>query len=118
MSIPFEEFNLNNFWKDSAYARKEYVGAKLTSEMIQKVEHELGYKLPASYIALLKSQNGGIPLNTNFPTTEPTSWADDHVAITGILGIDSSKTYSVLGSIGGEFMKNEWGYPNIGGLCL
>lgn len=114
MSQPFEEFNFENFWENSKYANKEYVGAKLTSAMIQTVEKEIGYKLPISYITLLKSQNGGIPKNTSFPTTEPTSWADDHVAITGIFGIDKGKTYSLLGNLGGEFMKREWGYPDIG----
>ena len=114
MSQPFEEFNLDNFWENSDYAKKEYVGAELTPAMVQTVEKEIGYKLPSSYITLLKSQNGGIPKNTNFPTTEPTSWADDHVAITGILVIDRDKTYSLLGSLGSEFMKSEWGYPNIG----
>jgi len=99
MSNPFEEFNLDNFWEDSDYANKKYVGAELTSEMVQAVEQEIGYKLPASYIALLKSQNGGISQNTCFPTSAPTSWSDNHVAISGILGIDSRKTYSLLGSL-------------------
>ena len=90
------ELNLKNFCVDSDYARKEYVGAKITTKMIQSVEQETGYKLPASYITLLQSQNGGIPGNTSFPTNEPTSWAEDHVAITGIFGIDASKTYSLL----------------------
>jgi hypothetical protein len=114
MSIPFEEFNFDNFWEDSDYAKKEYVGAELTLKMVHKVEQKIGYKLPSSYITLLKSQNGGIPRYTIFPTTERTSWANDHVAIAGILGIDSRKTYSLLGSVGSEFMKSEWGYPDIG----
>lgn len=43
-----------------------------------------------------------------------TSWAEDHIAITGIFGLDSSKTSSLTGSLGGEFMKDKWGYPDIG----
>jgi len=35
----------------------------------------------------MKQQNGGIPVNTCFPTQEPTSWADNHVAIRSIMGI-------------------------------
>lgn len=114
MSIPFEEFNFDNFWKNSDYAAKAYVGAAVTPKMIHSVEQEIGYRLPESYIALLTSQNGGIPLNTNFPTTEPTSWAENHIAITGIFGLDKRKPHSLLGSLGSEFMKSEWGYPDIG----
>ena len=44
---------------------------------------ELGYKLPASYNWLMKQHNGGIPVNTCFPTDRPTSWAGDYVAIAG-----------------------------------
>ena len=110
----FEGFSFEKFWKQSEYAKKEYVGTNITPQMIESVEQELGYKLPYSYITLLKTQNGGIPNNTNYPTTGPTSWADDHVALTGIMGIDSNKTYSLCGNLGGEFMKQEWGYPDIG----
>ena len=114
MSNSFKKFDLNNFWKKSVYAIKKYVGDKLTSQMVQTIEKEIGYKLPAFYIALLKTQNGGIPRNTNYPITKPTSWAKDHVAINGIMGIDRRKPYSLLGNLGSEFMKSEWGYPDIG----
>jgi hypothetical protein len=114
MSQSFEGFSFDSFWEDSKYATKEYVGSPVTSFMVKAIEQKIGYKLPQSYITLLQSQNGGIPYNTNFPSSEPTSWAEDHIAITGIFGIDSSKTYSLLGSLGSEFMKSEWGYPDIG----
>lgn len=114
MTIPFEGFDLSNFWEQSDYANKEYVGVPVTDEMIAAVEQELGYKLPASYIALMRTQNGGIPNNTNHPMTQRTSWSSDHIALTGIFGFDSSKTYSLTGSLGGLFMQEEWEYPNIG----
>lgn len=108
------KFDANDFWEESEYATKEYVGESISQVMIDKVESDLGYKLPASYIALLKSQNGGIPKNTNLPTKEATSWAEDHVALKGIFGLDSKKTCSLLGGLGSEFMKDEWEYPDIG----
>jgi hypothetical protein len=82
--------------------------------MITSIEKELGYKLPASYVALMKQQNGGIPKDTCFPTEEATSWAEDHIAITGILGIGREKSYSLCGELGSRFMIEEWGYPDIG----
>ena len=62
----------------------------------------------------MKHQNGGVPKNTNFPTSEPTSWAEDHIAITGIMGIGRKKSYSLCGDLGSPFMIEEWGYPDIG----
>lgn len=113
-----EGFDFSNFWEDSEYALKEYVSEPPTDEMIDSVEWELGYKLPASYIWLMKQHNGGVPVNTCFPTNEPTSWAEDHVAITGIFGIGREKDYSLCGTMGSQFMIDEWEYPPIGvALC-
>lgn len=105
---------LANLWEDSDYAHKEYVSEPPTDELIASVEEELGYKLPASYIALMKVQNGGIPKNTCFPTDQATSWADNHIAITGLMGIGRDLSYSLCGDLGSPFMIEEWGYPDIG----
>ncbi|WP_042473292.1 Imm51 family immunity protein [Bacillus ndiopicus] len=111
---PFRERDFSQFWEKSDYADKNYVEAPPTTEMIASIEEELGYKLPADYIWFMQKQNGGIPVNTCFPTAMPTSWAEDHVAITGIMGIGREKTYSLGGDLGSNFMLEEWGYPNIG----
>ncbi|CAM4372163.1 tetratricopeptide (TPR) repeat protein [Paenibacillus endophyticus] len=113
-SPPFEGMDLDSFWEDSAYARDQYVSEPPTDELIASVEEELGYKLPAAYIALMKHQNGGIPHRTSFPTDEATSWAEDHIAITGIMGIGRDKSYAICGDLGSPFMIEEWGYPHIG----
>ncbi|WP_152395927.1 SMI1/KNR4 family protein [Paenibacillus guangzhouensis] len=112
--IPFSNFSLVDFWDDSEYARNSYLSEPPTDELIASIEEELGYKLPSSYIALMKQQNGGIPKNTCFRAEEPTSWAEDHIAITGILGIGREKSYSIGGDLGSRFMIEEWGYPDIG----
>ena len=113
-AAPFEGFDFTNFWDDNEYALKEYVSAPPSDELIASVEEELGYKLPAAYIWLMKQHNGGIPVNDCYPTDEPTSWAEDHVAITGILGIGREKGCSLCGELGSQFMIDEWGYPAIG----
>ncbi|MBI3221395.1 MAG: SMI1/KNR4 family protein [Bacteroidetes bacterium] len=110
----FEDFDFSDFWDDSDYSLKEYVDAKPSDELINAIEHELGFKLPNSYIELMKLHNGGIPKKNCFPTAEKTSWSDNHVAITGLMGIGRNKTYSVCGSLGSKFMIEEWGYPNTG----
>ena len=111
---PFEGFDLTNFWDDNWYALKEYVSDPPSDELIASVEEELGYKLPAAYIWLMKQHNGGIPVNTCYPCDEPTCWADDHVAITGIFGIGREKSCSLCGELGSQFMIDEWEYPAIG----
>ena len=113
-AAPFEGFDFTNFWDDNEYALKEYVSDPPSDELIASVEEELGYKLPASYIWLMKRHNGGMPVNTCYPTDESTSWAEDHVAITGILGIGREKACSLCGELGSQFMIDEWEYPAIG----
>lgn len=112
--VHFSDMSLTDFWDDSEYARTSYQSEPPTDELIDSIEKELGYKLPSSYIQLMKQQNGGVPKNTNFPTEETTSWAEDHIAITGILGIGREKDYSLCGDLGSPFMIEEWGYPDIG----
>ncbi len=112
--VHFSNTWLADFWNDSQYANESYQSAPPTDELINSIEQELGYKLPSSYIQLMKHQNGGVPKNTNFPTEEPTSWAEDHIAITGIMGIGREKSYSLCGDLGSQFMIEEWGYPDIG----
>ena len=102
------------FWEASDYSKAEYEGEPLTEELLASVETELGYKLPAAYVELLKSQNGGIPRLRCFRTNQPTSWADDHIAISGIYGINRSKPGSLCGDYKTQFWIDEWGYPDIG----
>jgi hypothetical protein len=110
----FADFDIERFWEPSEYALKEYVGAPLTDGIVAAVERELGYKLPASYVELMKFQNGGIPRRTNHRTRERTSWSDDHIAITGIYSIGSEKPCSLCGEVGSRFWVEEWSYPDIG----
>ncbi|MHA6531699.1 Imm51 family immunity protein [Paenibacillus sp. BAC0078] len=110
----FDPQEFADFWEDSDYALNSYVSDPPTDELIASVEQELGYKLPAFYLGMMKQHNGGVPNNTCFPTEEATSWAEDHVAITGIMGIGREKSYSLCGDLGSRFMIEEWGYPDIG----
>lgn len=114
MNGVFDDFNMSNFWEESEYASKAYVSRPATNDLLASIEEELGYKLPPAYIELMTHQNGGIPKKRSFPTNEKPSWADDHVAISGIFGIGREKSYSLCGDLGSQFMIDEWGYPDIG----
>ncbi len=114
MCIVFGNVDVARFWEYSEYAQENYVGEQLTDDIRVSIESELGYRLPDAYVELMRHQNGGLPLRTQHRTTEPTSWAEDHVAITGLYGIGRNRPYSLCGSMGSRFWIEEWEYPEIG----
>ncbi len=83
-------------------------------ELIRLVENNLGYKLPDSYVEFMKIHNGGAPDKTCYPTDTPTSWAEDHVAISDFLSIGFEGDNSLCGRFGSKFRIEEWEYPAIG----
>ena len=78
----------------------------LTDKMVKQAEKQLKVKLPKTYIQLLKQQNGGYILFNAYPTTAPTSWAEDHVQVDHLLGIDKGQ-----GILQSEYLIKEWGLP-------
>ncbi|MFJ3336016.1 SMI1/KNR4 family protein [Streptomyces sp. NPDC086766] len=112
----FEGFDIAGFWEDSTYALEQYLEeAPPSPELIASLEEELGgYRLPASYLALMAARNGGVPTRAHFPMTEPTSWADDHIEITGIRGVGRARPQSLGGTFGSRFWIDTWDYPDIG----
>jgi hypothetical protein len=111
---PFAQFDFNRFWAQSDYAASQYVEAAPDAALIAEVETALGYRLPAAYRVLAAHQNGGIPVPCLHRCHEPTTWADDHVAIAGILAIGNSRAHSLCGEFGSRFWIDHWQYPDIG----
>lgn len=111
--MPFQNFDWTLFW-DSGYGTPEFEGRAVTEEMIQAVEQAYGYKLPLSYIELLRSKNGGSPANLAYPTEHATGWAPDHIMLYALMGIDPENDNSITGSSGQKLWIEEWGYPDIG----
>jgi SMI1-KNR4 cell-wall len=101
--------NLSDFWTDDRY----FTGPTLSEEMIARAEALLGYKLPHSYLNLLRTRNGGSPRRDCFPTEVPTSWATDHIALSGIRGIGGEWGIDSP-SLGSAAMIAQWGYPRSG----
>lgn len=110
----FADFDFTGFWEPSEYASKEYVGAPLTDVNVAEVERALGYTLPAAYIEFMRFQNGGIPRRTCHRTRERTTWASNHIAISGLYAIGGDRPCSLLGQFGSAFWVQEWEYPPIG----
>ena len=89
--------------------RKEdeyYKLAPLTEKDVEKAEERLHVKLPETYINILKEQNGGYINYDSYPTTIPTSWADNHINVDHIWGIGE-----VNGILENNYLIKEWGLP-------
>jgi hypothetical protein len=85
----------------------EYVGPELTDELVRAAEKSLGYALPASYLQLLRVQNGGLPKRRCLPV------GGSHIEITGLFGIGG--WYGIDSpNRGSRYMIQEWGYPDVG----
>lgn len=110
----FIDIDLNEFWDEGDYSKSNYTESAPDDELIAQVEAELGYRLPDSYIELARMRNGGCVERSCYPMSQPTCWAEDHIAITGIYAVGYRSTYSLCGEYGSNFMIDEWSYPKIG----
>jgi hypothetical protein len=102
------------FWDDSTAAARSYVSPAPDEGVIAQVQAELGYRLPRSYISMMRRHNGGLLRRSCASANSRTTWADDHVAINGIFGIDRRLEHSLCGATGSQFWIDEWGYPALG----
>ena len=114
LNIKFNGNVLKDLWDNNKYSLEEYVGKAPTDEDFKKVEKELGYRLPESYKALMRIQNGGELKKNTFEGPFQRNWERPLFDVLGIYGVDSSKKYSLCGQCGNKFWIEEWKYPNIG----
>lgn len=95
MATLFQDFDFSNFWNDTPYAAQHYISPPPTDELIYELEEELGYKLPAAYLYLMRLHNGGAPRLNCFPLERPYTQRSDYIMITTIYGIGREKDYSL-----------------------
>ena len=108
----FDNFDWDAFWYNDSNKLPHFKGGTLKEEDIKHVEEEFGYRLPDSYIELLKSQNGGAPFYTLCYYEEDEEFIP--VYLTAIYGVDSKLDYSICGDSGAKMIYEKWGYPDIG----
>ena len=115
--MPKNTFSLpepSQFWDDDRLALEEYVDEAPSDTLIASVETELGYRLPETYLALMKQHNGGIPYATCYPLPNPQEGEQEYVEITGFLSIGRKKPNSLCGTAGNKLFKEGWHYPDYG----
>ncbi len=97
----------NEFWRSNHYDHPP-----LTDEMVAEAERQLGVKLPAKYLALLRIQNGGYTHGFGYPMSRPTTWAEDHVPLDELFGIVTDSDHRTPQNIlQTAYMTEEWGLP-------
>lgn len=111
---PFATFDFTGFWNDCEHSRQNYQEPPPSDALIAELQAEFGYRFPEAYLALARRHNGGMLQRSCHPMDEPTSWADDHIQVTGLHAIGRQARYSLGGQTGTRFMQREWGYPDIG----
>ncbi|WP_145324900.1 SMI1/KNR4 family protein [Paenibacillus xylanexedens] len=102
------------FWNDSAEAADQYVLAPPTDGQVESVEEQLVFKLPTSYINMMKLHNGGVPHYRYYPVTQAEAAKKIRVEVAGILGIGREKAHSLGGEAGSRYIIEQGGYPEIG----
>lgn len=95
-------------------ASEYYTGPDLTDALVASAELRLGYRLPDSYLEVLRVRNGGRPTRRRFRTEFPTSWASDHFEIAAIRGVGGVWGIDAVGPLSSRAMIDEWGYAGIG----
>ncbi|MBQ3079473.1 MAG: SMI1/KNR4 family protein [Clostridia bacterium] len=98
------DMDFTDFWHDTKESERRHISSAPDWRIIRDVEEELGYKLPASYIELMKNHNGGLVNRCWFPLSGDAKEFSDFVQITGFFGIGREAPYSLLGRFGSRFL--------------
>ncbi|WP_127939760.1 SMI1/KNR4 family protein [Nonomuraea polychroma] len=96
------------FWGDGGYG----VQLPVTEKAITEAERELGVTLPSALLDLLRVQNGGrVAAEWNaFATSQPTSWSEDHIPFTDLMGIGRHERMTSL--LDTPYLIEEWEMPS------
>jgi len=78
----FDGFDMTGFWSD--FCDEDWNEPAPSDETIAEVETALGFRLPDAWVEFARMHNGGDVERNCFPTNQPTTWAEDHIAITSI----------------------------------
>lgn len=113
-TMPFEGFDFTDFWEYSL-EDDNYVAPPFTDEDLERVEAELGYKLPESYVWMMRNQrNGGAPAKIYYVLDDDDPNTLEEVWMNQFFGIGIGGRNTLCGEYGTAFWLKEWEYPPIG----
>ena len=98
------DMDFSDFWHDIKESERRYECTKPDMRLIRSVEEELGFKLPESFIELMKMHNGGMLNRCWYPIRFPAETYCDYIQITHFLGIGREAPYSLCGRFGSAFL--------------
>ncbi len=108
---PFDNFDYEAFWGFS------FELDAIEEGMVEKVEKELGYKLPASYIKFMNVQNGGLPAQSIIYADVFLEFREKYLEIQHVMPISDKddgedQEDSIVAAT--KFLVDERGFPPIG----
>lgn len=110
-----EDMDFSDFWHDAREAGRNHVSPVPDWRVLHSVEEELGYRLPGSYVELMKMHNGGMTNRCWYPVQQPARTYDDYVQITSFLSIGKETPYSLCGRFGSKFLMESYHHdPELG----
>ncbi len=112
------DMDFSDFWHDIKESERRYEGAKPDLRVIRSVQDELGFKLPDTYIELMKMHNGGMVNRCWYPISFPAETYADYIQITHLLGIGREANYSLCGRFGSKFLLEGKGEIETAGIAF
>src|SRR5574344_1614005 len=97
----FDDICITELFDNESEYGKEFTFENLSDDLIKRAEMSIGYKLPTSYVDLLKIQNGGVIKNEECWLSTIYGIAPDIDCFNGLEAMY-------------ENWIDEWEYPNIG----
>ena len=98
------DMDFSDFWHDIKESERRYECTKPDLRMIRSVQEELGFKLPDTFVELMKMHNGGMVNRCWYPIRYPAETYADYIQITHLLGIGREADYSLCGRFGSKFL--------------
>ncbi|MBQ1258152.1 MAG: SMI1/KNR4 family protein, partial [Clostridia bacterium] len=98
------DMDFSDFWHDIKESERRYECTKPDLRMVRSVNEELGFKLPDTFVELMKMHNGGMVNRCWYPIRYPAETYADYIQITHLLGIGREADYSLCGRFGSKFL--------------
>ena len=112
------DVDLTGFWHDNRESLLRHTCPPLDDAMIAEAEKELGFRLPKSYVQLMRLHNGGLVNRCRFRVQFPKFGCPDTIYITDIMGIGRDAPYSLLGRFGSRFLVETRGHNKKIGVAV